>query len=727
MKLKKLFMLAAAGLVFVACEKEKIVEVPVGGGTIDITWEGHDLGERQTFVKDDILNEKGECKDPLVIGIDVSEGVKSFVVEIISTIPGLDEDSLEELNLAAKFDLANPATPELATALEGLGFETGDKVKGQTELTMEITKFIPLIFALADGSGMDGKADFKVTITDNKDKKGTATVKLDIYRKEPVSVVKSGKVELTVNLDVNQLTDITKPTACKVDILNAEEESVYSATAIPGAKAVITLPEGTYTLKAEAGENKKASLTENYYYAGNTEFTVTADETGIVAYDCPIRTVVINATFDDWYTSNTSSTTQVYVYPYNDSEKDKVSLRLDKPTAKAYIHLGEEQTSIQWKFSASQKIPKPEPETGFTYKAMAFEDEFVGIKGGMRLTADILYGNMLKTVDAWSKFANVSAFIMNGGDTPAVRFAYRVKGAGTWSYAAGVLGATYTYTAKIPALTPDTEYELALEVNSELVSGQTAEFTTEKAAQMPNSGFEDWRERDGGIGGTKMVKFPDDGVTKFWDSANGGVGLSLTKDSDDKRSGSAGSKSAYMKSDVYFGTFAAGNLYTGQFKAIDFGSMSAEVSFGQPFTSRPSALKGWYKADPGLITHANAAVPDLPNGAKDEYQIYVLLTNWAEPRIVNPKKAATLIDFSADYVVGVGQITDIDGITGSEKVEQWTEFNIPIQYKSNEKPTYIVVVACASKYGDFFVGSTDSVLQVDDFELVYSENVTFAN
>lgn len=48
--------------------------------------------------------------------------------------------------------------------------------------------------------------------------------------------------------------------------------------------------------------------------------------------------------------------------------------------------------------------------------------------------------------------------------------------------------------------------------------------------------------------------------------------------------------------------------------------------------------------------------------------------------------------------------------------------DIPLEYFSNAKtvkPTHLVIVCSASKYGDFFEGGRGSTMYVDDFELVY--------
>lgn len=47
---------------------------------------------------------------------------------------------------------------------------------------------------------------------------------------------------------------------------------------------------------------------------------------------------------------------------------------------------------------------------------------------------------------------------------------------------------------------------------------------------------------------------------------------------------------------------------------------------------------------------------------------------------------------------------------------------IPLEYKDSAKTTeltHLVIVCSASKFGDYFCGSTGSVMYLDDFELVY--------
>ena len=55
-------------------------------------------------------------------------------------------------------------------------------------------------------------------------------------------------------------------------------------------------------------------------------------------------------------------------------------------------------------------------------------------------------------------------------------------------------------------------------------------------------------------------------------------------------------------------------------------------------------------------------------------------------------------------------------------MSNYERFTINLKYRDlTKKPTYILIVASASKYGDYFTGSTSSVLLIDEFELIYGE------
>ena len=113
----------------------------------------------------------------------------------------------------------------------------------------------------------------------------------------------------------------------------------------------------------------------------------------------------------------------------------------------------------------------------------------------------------------------------------------------------------------------------------------------------------------------------------------------------------------------------------------------------------------------------------LESGAMDIGQIYVALTIASievRTKIDDQKLFLTEAD-DPDYdkLVAYGQYT-FEGNYGPDGELQALE--IPFDYFSNAKsvkPTHLVIVCSASKYGDFFNGGEGSLMYLDDFELVY--------
>ena len=159
--------------------------------------------------------------------------------------------------------------------------------------------------------------------------------------------------------------------------------------------------------------------------------------------------------------------------------------------------------------------------------------------------------------------------------------------------------------------------------------------------------------------------------------------------------------------------FAAGSLYTGTFGKVE-GLSGASLNFGRPYTSRPSALKGYYKYNAGTIDKAKTPYEGL-KGLRDSCHIYVGLFTWDKPFPVNTNEGV-FVDrtWNNEKMVAYGELVS------GETIKDYTSFTIPLQYRDySTKPTYILIVASASKYGDYFTGSTSSVLLLDECELVF--------
>ena len=98
--------------------------------------------------------------------IHADKGISSLVVDIISD--DLTDDFLREVGLASTFDLAAPG--EMQGALAGLGFPTGAEVTGKTDVTFDITQFLPLLDIY------QGVHKFHITVTDADGNKADRTL-----------------------------------------------------------------------------------------------------------------------------------------------------------------------------------------------------------------------------------------------------------------------------------------------------------------------------------------------------------------------------------------------------------------------------------------------------------------------------------------------------------------------------------------------------------------------
>ncbi len=106
----------------------------------------------------------GECyllqsaeATPVSFKVTSETGITEFTIVIDSN--KLTSDALEGVGLAANLDLVNPGN--LAEALNGLGFKTGDDVRGQNECSFDISGFVPMLMMLGAG-----EHKFHITVSD---------------------------------------------------------------------------------------------------------------------------------------------------------------------------------------------------------------------------------------------------------------------------------------------------------------------------------------------------------------------------------------------------------------------------------------------------------------------------------------------------------------------------------------------------------------------------------
>ena len=327
------------------------------------------------------------------------------------------------------------------------------------------------------------------------------------------------------------------------------------------------------------------------------------------------------------------------------------------------------------------------------------------------------------SVDAWAKRIWLYA---NGRSGQTMGFRYRVAGDTDWIEVEDVTIDGGSFSACIEGLNTLTQYEV-MAYSGENVTNIVS-VTTEDTFELINAGFEDWSFAD------KCYWPYAEGASSFWGTGNPGattLGESFnltTPNTNDVRPGSSGHTSANLQSMfpnmAGVGKFAAGNLFLGRF-AGTFGT-NGVVFFGRPCSARPVALRGWVKYNCGTIDKVNkvpASRPDIGMGSKDEGQIMVAVGDWTaaeyggdadSPVAIDTRDENTFFDAKGKNVIGVGELIF------KESTDGWIEFTLPLEYTSTSRiPTHIVLVFTGSHFGDYFTGSTQSCMVVDDIELVY--------
>lgn len=313
------------------------------------------------------------------------------------------------------------------------------------------------------------------------------------------------------------------------------------------------------------------------------------------------------------------------------------------------------------------------------------------------------------------------------GHTPGAEtvysFQYRKKGEEAWSQnIPAVLSGQTIKSDVLKGLTPGTTYEYRI-LEDTKISNMICEVTTEQALALPNSRFENW---SGDI--PKLIYGTGDSM--FWDSGNHGsqkVGENVTiPDAAVKHSGNYSAKlSSIYANKLGIGQFAAGNIFIGQYLETQMDGLTGHgvLGLGRPFASRPLALRGYIRYISGNVDKGG---DKIANDTQDKGIIYIALTDgegeefkgtrWS---FVIKTKESKFFDKNGANVVAYG-----DKIwEASTEGEGMHEFIIPFEYRSMERiPNRIMLVAAASQFGDYFQGSTGSVMWIDDLELIYEES-----
>lgn len=328
----------------------------------------------------------------------------------------------------------------------------------------------------------------------------------------------------------------------------------------------------------------------------------------------------------------------------------------------------------------------------------------------------------MKPYEVWTSKATLHGEILREMlFTP--KFRYRVKGEQEWTTVDADLSAN-SFGKEITGLTPGTTYEYQA-MDGDQASSVTCEFTTETEFQPENAGFEY-------TSGSSPILIYGDKQSMWWDTGNHGSATMkknvTTPDTSVKHSGN---QSILLSSQFVgvlgIGKFAAGNLFAGKYLKTD--GTDGVLGWGRPCTSRPKALKLWVRYEPGTVDNGGS---HIANGVTDQGIIYVAVGDWAGqaaegetwPFVVKTKDQTLFTTekgtYSGDGTIAYGEKIFTEAYKEGTNLKELT---IELDYNNyggdQRKPTSIIIVASASRYGDYFEGSGASKMWLDDMELIY--------
>ena len=336
-----------------------------------------------------------------------------------------------------------------------------------------------------------------------------------------------------------------------------------------------------------------------------------------------------------------------------------------------------------------------------------------------------------KPYEVWTSKATLHGEILRERlFTP--KFRYRVKGEQEWITVDADLSEK-SFSKEITGLIPGTTYEYQA-MDGEQASSVTCEFTTETEFQPENAGFEY-------TSGSVPTYIYGEGQSMWWDTGNHGsatLGALGGKDvtTSDASVKHSGNQSLLLSSQFVglgsIGKFAAGNLFAGKYLKTD--GTDGVLGWGRPCTSRPKALKLWVRYEPGTVDNGGS---HIANGVTDQGIIYVAVGDWTGqegqnddggvetwPFVVKTKDQTLFTTekgtYSGDGTIAYGERVFKEAYKDGTNLKELT---IELDYNNyggdQRKPTSIIIVASASRYGDYFEGSGASKMWLDDMELIY--------
>lgn len=577
----------------------------------------------------------------------------------------------------------------------------------------------------------------------------------------------------TDNTTITKAEEVYNPEQIAVQIIDATGKVVEETDDYTTWTKAIALTPGKYKISASSnGFDGKSAAFDKPYYAGLDSVTIEKGKDVNKKVTCTLANVLVTVEFDDAFKAAFKSAEIDVIDTLNAATSLQFSLATAEskkgyfPVTGMFADLAvtnqkgtqhsrrDTVRDVKARDNVILRYHVEESETGSSTIDVFLDGStrtFIYTIGVPTVAQTTLTA---EAANAWSNFAYLSGrYIFDGiEDESKFAFEYQTDGASDWTKVTGLeKGNGNTFTAKATGLTPNTKYKYRLIYNDGEFASEPVEFTTEEQTALKYADFNEWYQNQKAwyaIPEAEATSFDNHQgyLNSFWDSGNMGA-ATMQKNPTKEATGTEAHNGSSVKMSSQFvgmfgiGKFAAGNIYTGHYYETIKSPMGAKIFFGQSFTSRPTQLKGWYKYTRGTTVdypkEDDTRKTELQNSGGDQCAIYIALAdnvgldgggqNYAfqidntlsadEP---DNFKYKNTIDFSEDNknIVAYGTITEDE----AKGTGDWQEFTIDLKYRDLTRvPKYIIVVASASKYGDYFTGSTSSVMYIDDFELVYGD------
>lgn len=547
------------------------------------------------------------------------------------------------------------------------------------------------------------------------------------------------RVALEQSAEVNTKADATyNSKQMRVVIKNAasvEKFATNDHTADLEGKE-LSLKQGEYTIEAVSYGWDGTAGADRAYYTGKTTVTIEKGKTATANLVCSLANVKVTVAFEQAFLDKLgagsinvqvkSATASIAPVDFTPASTNKVVYFPVSDLTVAYTVVTADGKKTNSKEQPISKVSaKDHYILNFKNQATGSGNITVTVDPSMNLyTYDFTIDPNAKSgatlsVSPWSQLAYLAAtdITLDSGDLSSLKFQYRPKNTDPWmDVATTVNTAASSASATLKGLTSATAYEYRLTDGE--ISIATGEFTTETEIALQNGNLDGWT----GNPDSETVSPNSSSDSKFWDTSNTGANT-ISKKNPTRGVTSPvhteGGMAAKLESKKVLSFFAAASLYTGSFGKVSI--PNAIVNFGQPFTSRPVALNGFYQYKPVAIDMVGGNAPTgVKAGDIDQCAIYIALAK--KTYAINNGDQSTFIDFKNDpNIIAYGELPSGAATEGDDYVE----FNIPLKYKNlTDQPTHIIVVCSSSKYGDYMTGGVGSTLYVDDLSLIYDGTPT---